>query len=432
MLKPPFKIFLLILLLVNSLNAYSLIELDPLKFEHLTTQQGLSHNRINHLSQDKFGYVWIATDAGINRYDGQNITKINLISTNLQQQNIYATTRDRQNNLWIAGDNGLMGINALTGKTSLIQFPKEFNQSHSSSRIIGVESIKEQLLVISQKGVFYFNPKSRDIQLPIEQEVFFESDGIIAYARNKQILWLATKQLIYQFNIQTQSVKAVALEGLTGQLKILQLKVTSDSRLIIATNQGLYLAEPKKNSSLTKLHDKLTGAMSLNDNNRLIYFTSGDWLLELDLSSYQSRRLISISNNLLKQASDKIKSLFFDQQKRLWMATESNGIFIWNTRSIQEYPLNLPSEVLNKQSIRSFSVSSDSSMWIASDKALLHLSSDLKLLNLINFKDLGLDLRNDQFFSMHSDNESVWLYTSSGVKRYNIEEKSIRFFHFPN
>jgi len=47
---------------------------DPsLYFNKLTTVNGLSHNKVNCISEDKRGFIWIGTDDGLNRYDGNNI-----------------------------------------------------------------------------------------------------------------------------------------------------------------------------------------------------------------------------------------------------------------------------------------------------------------------------------------------------------------------
>src|SRR5690349_9289054 len=41
--------------------------------EKLTTEQGLSSNRINDLAQDDNGFLWIATSDGLNRFDGTEV-----------------------------------------------------------------------------------------------------------------------------------------------------------------------------------------------------------------------------------------------------------------------------------------------------------------------------------------------------------------------
>ena len=42
-------------------------------FQHLTTQDGLSHSGITDIVQDKLGFMWISTQEGLNRYDGYEV-----------------------------------------------------------------------------------------------------------------------------------------------------------------------------------------------------------------------------------------------------------------------------------------------------------------------------------------------------------------------
>ena len=42
-----------------------------LYFEKITVQDGLSHNKVNCIIQDRRGFIWIGTDDGLNRYDGK-------------------------------------------------------------------------------------------------------------------------------------------------------------------------------------------------------------------------------------------------------------------------------------------------------------------------------------------------------------------------
>ncbi|MBW8049363.1 MAG: hypothetical protein FVQ77_03275 [Cytophagales bacterium] len=50
-------------------------KLDGSKFTHFTTEDGLSHNIITSIFEDRSGIIWIGTEGGgINRFDGKNFT----------------------------------------------------------------------------------------------------------------------------------------------------------------------------------------------------------------------------------------------------------------------------------------------------------------------------------------------------------------------
>jgi ligand-binding sensor domain-containing protein/two-component sensor histidine kinase len=82
-----------------------------LYFENLTTQNGLSHNKVNCIIQDKRGFIWLGTNDGLNRYDGAHFTtykntpgRTSTISGNI----ITDIVEDKDEILWIAtADGGL-------------------------------------------------------------------------------------------------------------------------------------------------------------------------------------------------------------------------------------------------------------------------------------------------------------------------------------
>lgn len=43
---------------------------QSIPFNRLTTDDGLSNNYVYDLLQDRYGFIWFATDDGLNRFDG--------------------------------------------------------------------------------------------------------------------------------------------------------------------------------------------------------------------------------------------------------------------------------------------------------------------------------------------------------------------------
>ena len=68
-------------------------------FEQLSVPDGLSSNNISGVCQDDYGYLWIATADGLNRYDGYNfeVFKYDPSDTSsLPASNISAVYKDRE------------------------------------------------------------------------------------------------------------------------------------------------------------------------------------------------------------------------------------------------------------------------------------------------------------------------------------------------
>ena len=49
-------------------------QVPSLYFDKITNQSGLSNNKVNCILQDTRGFIWLGTDDGLNRYDGNNFT----------------------------------------------------------------------------------------------------------------------------------------------------------------------------------------------------------------------------------------------------------------------------------------------------------------------------------------------------------------------
>src|SRR5579872_4226296 len=48
------------------------IDQDDIQFSHLSTNEGLSQTRVDQIVQDDDGFLWFATQYGLDRYDGYN------------------------------------------------------------------------------------------------------------------------------------------------------------------------------------------------------------------------------------------------------------------------------------------------------------------------------------------------------------------------
>ncbi|HQU72620.1 MAG TPA: two-component regulator propeller domain-containing protein, partial [Calditrichia bacterium] len=83
---------------------------QPLRFTHLTTDQGLSQSNITSILQDNRGYLWFGTFNGLNRFDGYQFEVFNYAddaSGSISHNFISALTLDPDGNLWVGTSEGL-------------------------------------------------------------------------------------------------------------------------------------------------------------------------------------------------------------------------------------------------------------------------------------------------------------------------------------
>lgn len=80
------------------------------EFEQISTHQGLPHNVVSALYQDRDGYIWIGTYNGLCRYDGNRLKIYNNIFDSTQTQDwhqaIERILEDSKGNIWAATKGG--------------------------------------------------------------------------------------------------------------------------------------------------------------------------------------------------------------------------------------------------------------------------------------------------------------------------------------
>src|SRR6201985_1159631 len=77
----------------------------PLYFDHLTVRDGLSQSSVMSILQDSQGYLWLATESGLDRYDGYSIREYRRQRGDgraLASDYVWAIAEDAEHDLWLA------------------------------------------------------------------------------------------------------------------------------------------------------------------------------------------------------------------------------------------------------------------------------------------------------------------------------------------
>lgn len=75
---------------------------QPFRISHFDVENGLSNNYIVSLAQDRKGYIWIATESGLNRFDGQQFIAYNKNNSGLSSNELNAVLADpKEDKIWV-------------------------------------------------------------------------------------------------------------------------------------------------------------------------------------------------------------------------------------------------------------------------------------------------------------------------------------------
>jgi signal transduction histidine kinase/ligand-binding sensor domain-containing protein/DNA-binding NarL/FixJ family response regulator len=122
-------------------NPDSAAPLPPLdaRFTHLTTADGLAHNHVSSIVQDRYGFLWLGTLDGLDRYDGYRFTRFQhnpADPASLSSNRISALALDPDGALWVATeDGGLNRFDTATGKSTAYRADPNDPQGLSSNGV---------------------------------------------------------------------------------------------------------------------------------------------------------------------------------------------------------------------------------------------------------------------------------------------------------
>lgn len=97
-------------------------QMTPRHFEHIRTLDGLSQSTVQAIAQDRFGFLWLGTQDGLNRYDGYSFTVLrhdgDSEAGTLTNSHVTALLADDADRLWVGTRAGLsqLGLSGGPGR----------------------------------------------------------------------------------------------------------------------------------------------------------------------------------------------------------------------------------------------------------------------------------------------------------------------------
>lgn len=94
-------VLLLALLAGNAAHA------QDMTIKHLSIVNGLPSNTIYSIAEDKLGFIWVSTEVGVSRFDGQKFTNFT-IEDGLSENEILTLAADSKGRIWFLGFSGTL------------------------------------------------------------------------------------------------------------------------------------------------------------------------------------------------------------------------------------------------------------------------------------------------------------------------------------
>lgn len=316
-------------------------------FDHLTINNGLTHNTVNCILQDQHGYIWIGTQNGLNKYDGYSF-EVNRSNTLVEDgtgfigKQISSLFEDKNGNLWVGTKK--RGIN-FKSKSSDYFINLESDSVFVDIRGFEISSFfedEEENIWITTigAGILRFNPNTQAFQIFNKKNSNISSDVTFDIVKDKfGLIWVATaggglNNLVSDSRFEMSHQMLPNSPNMSGYRKKLLL---DDDYLWIGTQgTGLYKMNLKdksfihfqKDSKVRPINSNAVMDLFKTQDGRLLILTDGGGLNIYNLNSeeiifyaYQADEQTSLNSNALQ-------CLWEDKTGNIWIGTFNGGVNI--------------------------------------------------------------------------------------------------------
>lgn len=373
---------------------------NSLKFEHLTTENGLSQSDVNAIYQDKDGFMWFGTHDGINRYDGYNFTVFkpdfndnNSISSNL----IWKIIGDEKGNLWIGTTGG--GLNYFDKKTEqFTSYKHNPNDIHSlkNNHITSLfKDSSNRLWVGTNEGCDMIDLSKPTDSITFQHFNIYQNSTTLSKKRSNATIFY--EDTMHQVWVGGNNGLSKLSRDKNGDLffqpvnRLISFPNTPVSdivedhfnNLIISATTGLYRYSPVKEKNKTeRIKEGKFTTVSINNDN--IWAGTENGLFEFKNQEEQKLpELVSIykydpKNPSSSLTKNNVRSLYIDNTGIIWIGTNGGGVNKFDPQRKQFTHIKKSQDAgsLSHDKVRAVFEDSFKNLWIGTEGGGLNLLSE--------------------------------------------------------
>ncbi len=386
-----FKIFLLFLLLVFSINKI-IAQSTQYQFSHLTISNGLLHNGVTAILKDKKGFMWFGTMAGLNRYDGYKFK-----SFKHDPRDTSSLGDDFIVNIFEAPNNKLClknrtGLNFYDQKTE--KFTNQRRSYLSGLHIPGrdvMSLMKDKtgnFLFLTPTGVYRYNPRLKNTDIVYtNKSISAIPDAVQNLAvDSRNNIWMITLNGILQkFDINTKQITyRLSVSGFNfNKPRIYAVFLDKDDDVwLYASNfaLGVYYINTTTNAikhfekanRLSRLNSDKIDNIIQDDKGLLWIATDHGGINLLDKKDFSIKYLVNREDDAKSISQNSVISMYKDSSGIIWLGTYKKGVNYYH-ENIIKFPLihhySSDPNSLSYDDVNVFAEDAKGNLWIGTNGA---------------------------------------------------------------
>ena len=413
-------------------------EAQPMHFVQYDRDDGLSQSAVNQIVQDSSGFMWFATESGLNRLDGYDFTIYRRVRGNpggIPNDFITDIAVDAAGNLWLTTDGG--GLVRHRGNPNELDVYR--NDPADPDSLID-DNLRRVLadprgwiwVGTMRHGLSRVDPASGEIvtyRHDADNDVSLSDDRVYALWLDADgALWIGTGNGLDRLDPESGDIRRYPLD-FDGGDRVLAIRRDGRGDLWVGTEQqGLVQFDETGDKVQVYRHDEADSRSLSSDRVEVIYEDSANrlWigtnnglnLMSDDRDSFTRYR--NDPSDPTSLSDSYVISVFEDRGGVLWFGTKTGGVNKWNSRSWlfgHVRPRSSGSDDNQAPKITSFTRDNDRQLWVGTfGSGILVLGPELQERKQIRKSAAGKGgLSDDVVMTLLTDADGgIWAGTMHG------------------
>ncbi|HLP04173.1 MAG TPA: two-component regulator propeller domain-containing protein [Paludibacter sp.] len=312
-------------------------------FHYLSTKNGLSNNAVRTILKDSYGFLWVGTEFGLNRYDGYNF-KVYFsnaeVSNTLPSSNINGLQEDGLKNIWIDfGSNNYAVYNREKDNFNrdLRGFLQDLHISYAYGDKIYVDK-KKNLVVSNRTDVYIYSCGEKTTRHFKINKLFRRGSGIEISDDYENLYFVSTLGECWKLNKKSGLQETILLPGAKQLYRDNRIFVDSRGGIWIYSfkyEQILYRKENTHEWKTIFLNSQIKSQSNIfsviEDSEGKIYIgTDHKGIFVFNKSDETLTNILSSNSNPASLLSNNVGCLFYENNGTLWVGHSKNGISVFN------------------------------------------------------------------------------------------------------
>jgi signal transduction histidine kinase/ligand-binding sensor domain-containing protein/DNA-binding response OmpR family regulator len=345
---------------------------------YYSSENGLSSNLINSIYQDSKGFIWIASEYGLTRFDALKFVKYQHTENdaNSLNDNYVRTLFENSSGQLYAGT--ILGLMQYCAETDNFKEIKMIQENDTvTAHIMGIIEIENGDLWITTSGHGLFILRKGEEFAMYESYISTRLSSIYLNCIYKDLyglIWIGTDANgINSYNRKNKTVSKFRSPDKISSNNISAIAEDRDGNLFAGTlTKGLNRYDREKEcfvSVSSKSDNQFIYSMLLSKDNRLLIGTDGQGL------KYYNARKNAIEDIDANSApfninKSKVHAIFQDNKNGIWLGLFQKGVLhIPTEQSIYDYYgyRSINNNLIGSNCVTSVSKDRNNTLWIATD-----------------------------------------------------------------